>query len=355
MELIPYGHGRSIPHVTEKIFRLLNKRTLVECRKVNSTWKNYLENPSFWFQKFGWMKIGIPNDDNHDMAKHWRGLAQEVEKHGNKTVAQFFVLPLIKMVDEFYKKHPLEIVVDLEESKSLKKPANYQVLVDFILEHLDPYTNCEAYGYPDIEEFTPIQLAAMYGKIKVVKNLVRKYESPNAGNNLGVSPIILAAGVGHMDIVKFLVDYTDTPLAPDIFGKNPIHAAARNSNLEIVKFLANYTDSPNAPTNDGRTPIHAAAQGGDLEIVKFLVNYTDRPNSPDNIGRTPIHAAARSDNLEVIKFLVAYTDSPNAPDNFGQTTIMLTRNPKVAQFLEEFVNNTNMVREFGHLELDDLF
>ena len=121
MEPIPYGPGRSIPHVTEQIFQILDKETLLKCRKVNRTWKNYLENPSFWFRKLGWMKIDIPN-----VAKSWKELAHEVKKHGDETVAQLFVLPLIKMVDGS-PKHPLEIVVNLEESK---KPKNYPVLVD---------------------------------------------------------------------------------------------------------------------------------------------------------------------------------------------------------------------------------
>ena len=109
MEPIPYGPGRSIPHVTEQIFQLLDKETLLKCRKVNRTWKNYLENPSFWFQKLGWMKIGIPNDN---VAKSWKELAQEVKKHGDETVAQLLVLPLIKMVDGI-PKHPLKTVVNL--------------------------------------------------------------------------------------------------------------------------------------------------------------------------------------------------------------------------------------------------
>ena len=150
MEPIPYGSGRSIPYVTEQIFRLVDKKTLVECRKVNSTWKNYLENPSFWFQKFGWMKIGVPNDD---VAKNWKELDQEVQEHGDETVAQLFVLPLIKMVDGI-PKYPLEIVVDLEKSK---KPEKYPVLVDFILEHVDPQANVEISS----DTYTPIQFAKL--------------------------------------------------------------------------------------------------------------------------------------------------------------------------------------------------
>ena len=159
--------GRSIPHVAEEIFRFLDKETLAKCRKVNWTWKNYLENPSFWFQKLGWMKIGIPNDH---VAKSWKELAQKVKEHGNETVTQLFVLPLIKMVDRI-PKHPLKIVADLEESK---KPENYPVLVDFILEHLDPQAKVEIYG-SYYGTYTPILLAADFGKIEVMKNLVGKY------------------------------------------------------------------------------------------------------------------------------------------------------------------------------------
>ena len=357
-EPIPYGRGFSIPHATAKIFRLLNKQTLLNCRRVNSTWKNYLENPSFWFQKFGWMKIGlIENNYPPHLLSDWKGLAQKVEKPCNRTVSQLFVLPLIKMADDFYQDHPLQIVADLEESKSLKKPENYPVLVDFILENLDPLRSNDVYKN-GIDEFTPIHLAAMYGKLEVMKNLVRKYETPNAANYMGETPILLAAMYDHLDIVKLLVDYTDIPLAPDRFGKAPISAAACNGNLELVMLLANFTDSPNAPSNYGRTPLYEAARSGNLEVVKFLEHFTDSPNAPDNSGRTPIHEAARSEgNLEIVKFLANFTASPNAPDNCGRTPIHEASRSKgnleIVKFLANFTDSPNAPDNNGRTPIQE--
>ena len=41
-----------LQHISEDILKLLDKKSLTECRLVNSSWKTVLEQPSFWLKKF---------------------------------------------------------------------------------------------------------------------------------------------------------------------------------------------------------------------------------------------------------------------------------------------------------------
>ena len=49
-----------LQHISEDIFKLLGKKSLMNCRSTNSSWKNVLEQPIFWSQKLemeGWKAL----------------------------------------------------------------------------------------------------------------------------------------------------------------------------------------------------------------------------------------------------------------------------------------------------------
>ena len=50
-------------------------------------------------------------------------------------------------------------------------------------------------------------------------------------------PLNLAAVRGRMDIVKFLIEKHCDPMSRDIYGNTALHHAVLNGQLEILKFL----------------------------------------------------------------------------------------------------------------------
>ena len=38
-------------HISEKIFLLLDKKSILTCRIANSSFKNIIDNPTFWVKK----------------------------------------------------------------------------------------------------------------------------------------------------------------------------------------------------------------------------------------------------------------------------------------------------------------
>ena len=348
-------------HIAEDIFKILDKKILVDCRLVNKSWMTILNRPMFWLKK-------LKSETTPESFKSWEILVHDIEED---QIMEDFAYLMIKM-SNLKIMSPLEIVVKLA-----KKKGNFLNLISFILEHVEPESNIDVFvdvdtWYP-IKHLTPIHLAAFYGlyetaqkltyfnygspiiatiegrtpilcaaksgHLDIVKFLATFTNNPNFPSNEGVTPIHTAAFSGHLETVEFLVGLTDTPLAVNNNGTTPIISAARKGHLEIVKFLVVLTDTPLAANDIGRTPIHAAAAFGHLETLKFLVDLTNEPLAPDNQGQTPIHYASDGGHLNIVQFLVTLTKTPNVPDHWGRTPISLARNlghKRIVEFLEDY-------------------
>ena len=319
-------------HIAEDIFKILKKKSLMNCRLVNKSWKHMLDQSMFWLKMLEAENVPV------DLIFRWKML---IQKLGDKHLSQDFALTLIKM---FSSKAipPLEMVVALGQTKK------YPDLIEFILENADSSSKVDvrfgvwAKGVVFImfKGLYPIHLAAMFGLTELLMKQTKNYDSPVIKTEGDDTLIHCSAFNGHLEIVKFLADLTENPMASDDVGRTPIHLAAYNGQLETVEFLANLTENPLAPQNNGLSPIHFATQNCHLEILKFLVNLTDNPMAPCNSAMTPIHYAAciggatpeyeKSSKsaekfFETVKFFLRFTDNPNTASNFGETPLQIAR------------------------------
>ena len=115
-----------ITKISEDLFQLLDKESLLNCRRVNSSWKEFLDQPIFWSKKL--KSENIPQD----IQTGWKSIAQEHD--GDAKLSEEFVLTLSKSYQEGKELHPmdLKIVVNLENAKKFPK------LMGLILEHANP-------------------------------------------------------------------------------------------------------------------------------------------------------------------------------------------------------------------------
>ena len=282
-----------LQHISEDIFKFLDKKSLMNCRSTNSSWKNVLDQPIFWLQKLemeGWKALSKNIEDQHiakefvryllqlkkenippDVRYKWRALLQNLE---NDNELKEFVLILIKIYNNRGRFLPLELVEHLINANK------YPDLVESILENEYPRSHV-TYCHPNkhgglilLENVTSIHLAAFYGLTRVVEKLSKKYDDPMVKDAHGINAIHFAAYNGHLNIVKYLMGFTDTPLAPNNFGSTPIHYAAINGNLDTVKFLVGLTNTPNIPDNLRMSLIELAKLYENVEVQKFLENYS---------------------------------------------------------------------------------
>ena len=142
-----------LQHISEDIFKLLGKKSLMNCRSTNSSWKNVLDQPIFWLQKLemeGWKALSKNIEDQHiakefvrglpllqlekdkiplDIRTKWRVLLQKLE---NDNELKEFLLILIKIYYNRRRFLPLELIEHLINANK------YPDLVESILENENP-------------------------------------------------------------------------------------------------------------------------------------------------------------------------------------------------------------------------
>ena len=146
-------------HIAEDIFKILDKKILVDCRLVNKSWKTILNRPMIWLKR-------LKSETTLENFKSWEILVHDIEAD---QIEEDFGNLMIKMSPEMNLKimSPLEIVVKLAEKKG-----NFLNLISFILEHVDPESNISIYAAHKLyKHLTPIHLAAFYGLYETTQKL----------------------------------------------------------------------------------------------------------------------------------------------------------------------------------------
>ena len=365
-------------HISEDISKLLDKKSLMNCRLVNSSWKKILDEPKFWLKKFhsdsklerassisdydvqrSWKMIAKECNDidddfyvpNHDEEKltAWKNLNDEeklifwkilVQELGyDQEVSKEFALLLMKMYQQYQILgfHPLEIVLKLENAKK------YPELMKFILEHVNIRCVTILGGpFERISGASPIHVASFLGLTGTVAKLLKKYDSPDIKTKFGGTPLYCATFNGHLETVKFLTGLTFTPNAPDNNGITPLQLAVKRCHPEIVKFMISKVEFLYNPNQTGiitHTLIKEAMKGNQIEIVKSLISKIENPFAPNQNGNTLIHYAVRWSRVEIFKFLASKVKDPNAPNANGDTPLKIAFQMKNRRMFEIILEN----------------
>ncbi|MDR0327432.1 MAG: ankyrin repeat domain-containing protein [Planctomycetaceae bacterium] len=169
--------------------------------------------------------------------------------------------------------------------------------------------------------FTPLYGAAVQGHVETVQFLVSKGAKVNTKNKDGDTPLLGATKGGYVEIVKFLVSKGADVNVKDQFGSSPLNYAAWSGHVEITKLLVSHGADVLAKNNNGYTPLHSVAQGGNVEIAKILVAKGSDVHAKDDYNGTPLHVAAKNGHFEIVKFLVSNGANVNEKNKGGETPL----------------------------------
>lgn len=131
----------------------------------------------------------------------------------------------------------------------------------------------------DVRGRTPLHIACLWGKAKVVKAYTSNLEHD---------------GVNSLEIA-------------DSMGNTPLHLACNRTggNRDTVQHLLNCSVTVDGFNMKGEAPIHIAAQHGFVPIVEVLLDSgVDKELQSEEDMCTPLHHAAKSNQEEMIKFLL---------------------------------------------------
>ena len=298
-------------HISEDIFNLLDKKSLVDCQLVNHSWREILNKPKFWLKRLdedeanyderldkdeaNANKIMMPdesdesNSDDDDSIPSlegtsfsiskfscfdilcWKRLSQVLDEYPHH-ITEVFVLFLIKM-HRNKSMQPLEIVKMMlgGNTSASNKISNVRGPLAGFLDIASAINrgsgvNTSSYNFEvrgTDSEFLNFILCESHGQI-------------NIGEHWYLNPLHIAAYYGLSEVVEKLTknklgNNVYSPVVEALLGETPIHFAALNGHLDVVKILVDQTDNPLPSCRMSKTPLDFAKQNGHDDIVTFLL------------------------------------------------------------------------------------
>ena len=125
------------------------------------------------------------------------------------------------------------------------------------------------------------------------RHLQARPELLNAYSVDGFTPLQLAAFFGRRAAVELLLERgADVSLvARHAFGITALHAALAGPDPDLARPLIEAGADVNARQQGGFTPLHTAAQNGSLDLARLLLKRGARADAAAEDGRTPREVA----------------------------------------------------------------
>ena len=184
----------------------------------------------------------------------------------------------------------------------------------------------------DLENSTPLHIAAAYGTVATIKTLIGKGADVNAMNRRKSTP--LAWALYDEARVKLLLTHGADVNARLVDGTPILRQAAMlgNSN-RVLQLLLDKNANPNIGTATGLTPLMAAANRGNVEAMQMLIAKGAKPDAKNAGGASALVFAAGSGQPAAVQLLLEKGADPNTKTKRGETAL----NAAATQGVEESV------------------
>ena len=371
------------PDIAEMIFNQLEDSSIANCRKVNESWRTFIDN-----QKLPWIRK-IQKCAGKSMTEFHDEWIQIIARTPIRMVKKLAI-----NVEHFFKGNPKRKECKVYNTFTVKECQWYPhfiaadqgclELYRYIVQktgyiNARNYDNslglelCEALApkhrkMMTEESSSPFVMAItkrLKGNSAICKFIIENSENKCLNASNGVTMLHLAARYGNLDLCQMLLENLSDKNPRTIKGWTPLHEAAIFGHVEVFKFLLAEIPNKNQSNNRGDTVLHCAASFNQLDICKLLIENHADVNVQNNTGRTPLHDAATNGHLNVCKLLMENVEDKN-PQDFGSWTPLheaaARGHLKVSKLFMDNVNDKNpidllantplkMAIRFGHLEV----
>ncbi len=140
---------------------------------------------------------------------------------------------------------------------------------------------------------------------RVHELLQRDPGAVNEPRDDGWTPLHLAAFYGRAGVAELLLTHRAdaNAVSTNAMVNRPLHAAVAGRHREIVELLLRHGADPNARQHGGWTPLQGAAQHGDAAIIRALVAHGADPAARSDDGRNASDLALAGGHGEVVELL----------------------------------------------------
>ncbi|THG03679.1 hypothetical protein TEA_010080 [Camellia sinensis var. sinensis] len=223
---------------------------------------------------------------------------------------------------------------------------------------------------------TALYVAAEYGYVDLVKEMMKYYDIASAGIKAknGYDAFHIAAKQGDLEHVvnhiPVLVAQTGTIHVPEILkvlmethhdlsmtfdqsNTTALHSAAAQGHIEVVNFLLEKNSSLATITrSNGKTALHSSARNGHLEVVKALLRK--EPGIAlrnDKKGQMALHMAVKGQSVKVVDELIEFNaDLITMFDSKGNTPLHIaTRKGRAQPNLMAIAEELEMLKKIQSL------
>lgn len=177
------------------------------------------------------------------------------------------------------------------------------------------------FNQTDTKKRSPLYIAAMLGKTKLVKKLLEKGVNVNQANKKGDTALHAAVRNGNMEVVLALLEYGAQAEHANLKGDTPLLVAAEEGDLEIVITLLNKGVSVHQANINHETPLYVAAQEGHCDVVKELLNRGAEIDVGHCLHRTPLYIASWNGYYDIVKELLDREADIDQIDDDGVTPL----------------------------------
>lgn len=201
---------------------------------------------------------------------------------------------------------------------------------------------------PNGDDFTPLYMAAAWGRAGAVRELLKHDPRVNRANEWGWTPIIVAASGKHDEVFDLLVEHgadyglhaaalrddvhrIDELLAGDkpvdleakVGDRTALMQAARKGHLAAATRLLDAGARMDHINTWHGPALSEAAWYGHVDMVKLLLDRGCDPDigSPDDAYGRALHRAAWQGHLDIIKLLLDRGASLETVDNTRETPL----------------------------------
>ncbi|XP_021278740.1 ankyrin repeat-containing protein At5g02620-like [Herrania umbratica] len=210
---------------------------------------------------------------------------------------------------------------------------------------------------------TALYVAAEYGYVDLVKEMINYYDLADAGIKArnGFDAFHIAAKQGDLDILEVLLAvHPELAMTVDLSNTTALHTAATQGHIGIVNFLLEAGSSlATIARSNGKTALHSAARNGHVEVVKaLLASEPGIASRTDKKGQTALHMAVKGQNVEVVEELIRVDPSLmiNMVDTKGNTSLHIATRKGRAQIVKLLLGyketDTKAVNRSGETAID---
>ena len=286
------------PHLGENILQKLDSKSLIECKEVNRTFKNFMRaEKSSYLRVIQW----YTNCSESLMRKI-------VEKSGAAIIIASILHEIFGNFTRGTKQHHKNLqkskITPLHLAAECGQLGAYYLIMEKVLNN-NPYADAINCIYTRIEklhgfrEATPLHLAAKNGNLAICKLILQNVFDKNP---TGAKPVDKNATIRIA--AKSLMDQW-----------TPLHLAAEAGHFSICELLINNISKKNPEDQTGWTPLHSAVQNGHLRVVKLILSSLSAGhvrNTIDMYGNTPLKLATQYHHKQIRTAILEYISDAEA-------------------------------------------